>query len=136
MVQISFEAEFKSFRFSHESIIKGKEPTVNQSKIQVVHAIGNLDYLTLNETELKVKFHFWLEITPDLGEYIFDGECIMRSPQQVKILYLLNEHPGNLKRVVNKFLLKGCYYYAKKLAQSENLFFPPIQKVLESHGIK
>ena len=136
MVKTSFEAEFKNFRFSHESITGVKIPSENQRKIKVAHILGNFDYQTLNETEIRVKFRFTVTITPEVGEYKFDGECILESPEQKKIQYLLNNYPGDLKHAVNKFLLKECYYYAEKLANSENFYFPSTQKILLSHGIE
>ena len=135
MVQISFEAEFKNFRFFHESITGVKNPPRGQEKIQIAHFFDRFDYQTLNETEIRVKFRFRLVITPKVGESGFDGECIMESPEQKKIKHLLEDYPGDLKHAVNRFLLKECYLYTEKLANSENYFFPPVQKVLSSYGI-
>jgi len=59
----------------------------------------------------------------------------MESSVQEKILHLLAEYPGKLKEVVNKFMLKECYFYVEKLATSENLYFPPVQKILDAYGI-
>jgi len=56
----------------------------------------------------------------------------MESPEQETILLLLDKYPGKLKEVVNKFLLKDCYYYAEKLAKSENLYFPPVEDIFST----
>jgi hypothetical protein len=136
MVQISFEADFKNFRFSHESFKGAKSPPDNQGRLKISHIIDKLDYQILNKTETKINFHFGLVIAPDIGDYNFDGECILESPEQEKIRHLLQKSPANLKQALNRFLLKECYLYAEKLAQSEDLYFPPVQKVLNSYGIK
>lgn len=136
MVKISIEFDLRNYRFSHESVTGVKSPPNNHGKIQVAHFLDKFDYQILNITEIKVKFHFRLVIAPDVGEYSFDGECIMESPEQEKIRHLLDEYPGKLKEAVNKFLLKECYLYAEKLANSENLYFPPLQKILNTYGIK
>jgi hypothetical protein len=135
MVQISFEADFKNFRFSHESFTGVESPPDNQGRLKISHVIDKLEYQIITETEIKVKFHFGLIIAPEVGDYGFDGECILESPEQEKIRHLLQKSPANLKQALNKFLLKECYLYAEKLAHSEDLYFPPVRKILNSYRI-
>ncbi len=136
MIRFSIEFDLKNFRFSHELIIGVKSPSQNQDQIQVAHFLDKFDYQILNETEIKVKFSFRLVIAPKVGDYSFDGECILESPEQEKIRGLLKNYPGRLKHAVNRFLLKECYSHAEKLASSESFYFPPTQKILNSFGIE
>jgi len=134
MVRISFE--LKNYQFSYESLTGVKKPLKNQKQIQIAHFLDKFDYQILNDTEIKVKFHFRLVIAPKVGEYSFDGECIMESPEQEKIRHLLKNYRAKLKHAVNRFLLKECYFYAEKLALSENLYFPPVQEILDVYRIE
>jgi len=40
-----------------------------------------------------VKYHFRLIIAPGVGDYSFDEECIMASPEQEKVRHLLKNYP-------------------------------------------
>jgi hypothetical protein len=131
MTRFEIKFDLKKYRFSNELASGVKIPSKDQRKIKLLHLLGNFDYQILNETEIRVKFRFTLDIVPEVGDYRFDGECIMESPEQETIRHLLDEYPGKLKQAVNKFILKECYYYAEKLAHSENLFFPSVEKILE-----
>ena len=136
MVKISIKFELKNYRFSNEYIKGLEKPSNSQGKVQIAHFLDKVNFQILNETEIKIKFHFKVIIAPSVGEYNFNGECIMESPEQENIRHLLKNYPAKLKHSVNRFLLKTCYSYAEKLANSENLYFPPIQKILSSYGIK
>ncbi len=136
MVKISIKFELKNYRFSNESIKGLEKPLNSQGNIKIAHFLDKVDFQIFNETEILIKFCFKVTIDPSIGEFSFDGECIMESPEQENIRHLLKNYPAKLKHSVNRFLLKTCYSYAEKLANSENFYFPPIQKVLSSYGIK
>ena len=71
---------------------------------------------------------------PDLGEINFDGECILESPQQNKIHFLIDTKP--LRSFMDRFILKNSYYHAEKFAKQEDFSFPPAQEILRIIGIK
>ena len=136
MVKIEIEFDLKNYRFSNELITGVKKPPENQEKIKIAHFIYNWDFDILSETEIKVKFSFKLIITPDIGTYKFDGGCILESPSQERIRHLLEKYPAKLKQVIDKSLLKECYFYSEKLAQSEQYYFPNTQKILAVYRIE
>lgn len=131
MVKISIKFELKNYRFSNESIKGLEKPPNSLEKLQIAHFLDKIDFQILNETEIKIKFHFKLIISQSVGEYDFDSECIMESLEQEKIRNLLKNYPARLKHSVNRFLLKICYSYAEKLSTFENLYFPPHPKDLK-----
>lgn len=58
MVKIAFQFDLKNFRYSHEYLKGVANPLDEQGQIQIAHAISNINYQILNDTEIKVSFHF------------------------------------------------------------------------------
>jgi hypothetical protein len=72
---------------------------------------------------------------PDIGEINFDGECLLESPQQNKINFVIKTIPKPLRMFMDKFILKNSYYHAEKFARQEGFSFPPAQGILRGLGI-
>jgi len=72
---------------------------------------------------------------PDLGEMMFDGECILESPEQIKVSFIQQNAPHLLNNFVQKFLLKYSYINAEKFAKEQKIPFPPAKFILKKFGI-
>lgn len=90
-----------------------------------------LSYNLINTRERKIRFHFRLVMRPDIGEFNFDGECELESPQQNKINFVIKTIPKPLRIFIDNFILKYSYYHAEKFAKQENFPFPPAQELLK-----
>jgi len=137
---IDFDIRIKDFKFFEEILIKGKHNpsfTSNWQKINFDHNIKwDISKHLINIDERKIKFQFKLKIRPDLGEIMFKGECILESPEQEKISFILHNSPQLLNKFVSKFLLKYSYINAEKFAKEQKLLFPPIVLILKRFGIQ
>ena len=134
---IDFDVKFKDFKFYDEFLLRGTfKPTRNLTKLQFQHFIDILSYHLISPNERKIKFHFRLVMRPDIGEINFDGECILESPEQNKIEFLMQNAPQSVRKIVDNFLLKYSYYHAEKFAKQENFLFPPAKEILKRFGIK
>lgn len=133
---IEFDIKIKDFKFSDEVLLKGTfRPSSELLKFQFQHFIDILSYKLINARERKIKFHFRLVMRPDVGEFNFDGECVLESPQQNKINYAIKAIPKPLRIFIDNFILKYSYYHAETFAKQENFFFPPAQVLLRRFKI-
>lgn len=133
---IDFYCKFRDFRFFDEVLLRGTfKPTKNLTKVQFQHFIDILGYHLITPNERKVKFHFRLVMRPDIGEINFDGECILESPEQNKIEFLIHNAPQPLRKVVDAFILKNSYYHAEEFTKQENFTFPSAKEILKRFGI-
>ena len=133
---IEFDLKFKNFTFNDEVLMKGTfKPTSEPIKVQFQHYIDILSYKLINVRERKIRFHFRLIMRPDMGEINFDGECILESPQQNKINFVIKTIPKPLRTFMDTFILKNSYYHAEKFAKQENFPFPSAQGILRGLGI-
>ena len=134
---IDFHGKYKDFKFSDEVLMKGTfKPKSKLTKLEFQHNIEILSSDLINVRERKVRFHFRLVMRPDVGEMNFDGECILESPQQNKIHFVINSIPKGLLIFMEKIILKESYYHAEKFAKQENFQFPPVQLILKMNRIK
>ena len=135
-ISIDFDIRFKDFRFSDEVLMRGTfKPTPEFTKVQFQHYVDILSYDLINIRERKIKFHFRLIMRPDIGEINFDGECLLESPQQNKINFVIKTIPKSLRSFMDKFIVKNSYFHAEKFAQQEGFPFPPAQGILREYGI-
>ena len=133
---VDFDVKFKDFKFSDEFLLRGTfKTTLNWTKIQFQHFIDILGYHLISPNERKIKFHFRLVMRPDIGEINFDGECILESPEQNKIEFLIQNAPQPLRKIVDTFILKNSYYHAEKFAKQEKLQFPSAKEILKKFRI-
>ncbi|TET00484.1 MAG: hypothetical protein E3J90_03940 [Promethearchaeota archaeon] len=134
---IEFDIRFKNFTFDDEVLMKGTfKPTSGFTKVQFQHYIDILSYKLINIRERKVRFHFRLIMRPDIGEINFNGECILESPQQNKINFVIKTIPKPLRLFMDNFIVKYSYFHAEVFAKQENFPFPPAQGILRGLGIK
>jgi len=134
---IEFDIRIRDFRFYGDYFEKGTfRSTLVPAEIKFIHYIDILSFNLINKTERKIKFHFKLEINPDIGEINFDGECILESPQQDRINYVIKNIPKPLRQFIDNFILKNSYHYAEKIARAEHIPFPPAEFLLQNLGIK
>ena len=133
---VEFDIKFKNFIFDDEVLMKGTfKLTPAPIKVQFQHFIDIKSYNLLNTRERKIKFHFRLIMRPDMGEINFDGECILESPHQNKIEFVIKTIPKSLRSIIDNFILKYSYYHAEVFAQQQNFPFPPAQGLLRNFGI-
>ena len=118
---IVFNVNFKDFSFSDEVLLRGTfKPTQEFTKIQFEHFLDIKTYQLISLNERKIRFQFRLVMRPDIGEMNFDGECILESPDQNKIEFLMQNNPKPLRKIIDSFILKDSYYHAESFAKKEN----------------
>jgi len=133
---IEFDMRVKKFKFSDEVLLRGTfRPSPRFTKVQFQHFIDLLSYNLINIRERKIKFHFRLVMRPDIGEFNFDGEFVLESPQQDKLNFVINAIPKPLRKILDTFILKNSYYHAERFAKQENFPFPPVRDLLRQFGI-
>lgn len=133
---IEFDIKVRDFKFSDDFLLRGTfKPTPKWTKIQFQHFTNILGYNLISSNERKVKFQFRLVMRPDLGEINFEGECIIESPEQNKIGFLIQNASQPLIKFLEPFILKNCYYHAEKFAKQEKIHFPSAKEILKKIGI-
>jgi len=136
-IDINVNLTFKDFKFSDEVLLRGTfKPTKELTKIQYEHFLDILTYHLISINERKIRFQFRLVMRPDIGEINFDGECILESPEQNKIEFLMQNTPQPLRNIVDTYILKNSYYHAESFAKKENFPFLPVKELLIKFGIK
>ena len=129
---IEFDVKFKGFKFSDEFLLRGTfKSGLKWTKIKFHHSINIVYFHRINTSERKIKFHFKLVMRPDVGEMSFDGECLLVSPEQNKIEFIMKNAPRVLGRLVDMFILKNSYLHAEIFAKQENFLFPPAKELLK-----
>jgi hypothetical protein len=87
--------------------------------------------MLINERERKFECHFTLEMKPDIGEINFDVECILESPEQQKVEFVIYNAPKVISDFITPFILKNSYKEAEKIGKSEGISFPPVEQILK-----
>ncbi|MBA7524737.1 hypothetical protein ES705_16879 [subsurface metagenome] len=134
---IEFDIKVKDFKFSNENFFKGAniiKPNL-WKKVAFTHHIDNLKSKLISQRERVFEFHFILEMKPDLGEINFDGECVLESPEQNKVNFILQNSPDTIKNFIIPFILKYSYHNVEKIGKKEGLPFPPVNVILKQYGI-
>ncbi len=129
---IDLGIEINNFSFSNESVRRGKfiRPKNVPNKIRF-NSSFDTDILSSNIVEGDeriIEFHFKKVISPDYCVIEFDGECILTSPQQSSVGFLLSNEDlaVPLNKFIMKFILKYSCIHAEELAKDAGLkFFPP-----------
>lgn len=137
MPSIEFDMKIRDFKFYGDSFKRGFfKPTPIPTKIRFTHYIDILGINLISKTERKIKFNFRLEMNPDVGEINFEGECILESPQQHRIDFVIKRIPKPLRKFIDTFILKYSYHHAEEIAKLERIPFPPAEFLLQGLGIK
>ena len=125
---MEFDMQLKAFKFTKEFFFKGanKPTTSGLKKVRFTYYLDKKGHVLVNPSERKIDFHFTLEMHPDLGEINLDGECVLESPEQQKIQFCLINQVPPFMRFIDKIILKKCYENSKKIAEKNNINFPPV----------
>jgi len=131
---LGFKMNLKNFKFKKEFCFRGAVTLLNQwKKIQFKYYLNkNIHGSLLNNQERKIEFHFTLEIHPDFGEINFDGECILKSPEQQKIQFCFVNQITPFIQFVDRIILRKCIENSKKIAQQNKIPFPPTDALMMS----
>ena len=70
------------------------------------------------------------EILQDIIIINFDGECILESPEQNKIQFCLVNQVPPFMQFIDRIILKQCYENSKKIAEENNIPFPPVEVLM------
>ena len=133
---MEFDMMLTKFKFVNENCFRGAvKQTPDLKKVQFAYHIDrDVSQTLLNERERKIKFHFTLEMKPDLGEINFDGECILNSPEQNKVQFCLQNQFPPFLRFIDRIILKPCLENSEKIAKKNNIPFPPVDFFLRLSG--
>jgi hypothetical protein len=131
-MSMEFDARVKNFKFSNEHFLKGANisPPSRWKKIQLKHTLKKMGHILINQRERKIDFRFTLEMHPDLGEVNFDGECILESPEQHKISFILQKIPKAMDKFLDPIIIKNSYYNAEKIWKKHDIKLPSVDKIL------
>lgn len=130
---LEFDMQPKGFKFKKEFCLRGAVvlPTPLK-KVQFKYYLDkNTHSSLLNSQERKIDFHFTLQMFPDFGEINFDGECILESPEQNKIQFCLFNKIPPFIQFIDGIILKKCYENSKKIAEKNNIPFPPVNFLMK-----
>lgn len=129
---IEFDTRFKDFKFTKELFFKGaNKPTKSGwKKLRFTYHVNKKGYGLVSATEMKIDFHFILEMHPDLGEINFDGECILESSELQKVRFTIQNAPAFVKNFIDKMIIRTCYYNAEKIWKRNGLILPSVDIIL------
>lgn len=121
---IPWKARFKDFKFYNEKYFSGSiEPNPENLKdIQIILHIRKKELI--NKTDRLLLFTFIMKLLPNCGEFVYDGECIIESPDQNTIGLLLDAS-NSFRMRVEYNIYERAYPLAEKIAKEEGIFIPP-----------
>jgi hypothetical protein len=127
---IPWKARFKDFKFYNEKYFSGSiEPNPENLKdIQIKLHIRKKELI--NKTDRLLLFTFTMKLLPNCGEFAYDGECVIESPDQKTIGLLLDDSDSFRIRVEYK-IYERAYPLVEKIAKEEGIFIPPSDIVLK-----
>lgn len=129
-IPIHWKARIKDYKFYNEKYFSGSnEPNPKNFKdIQIKLHIRKKELI--NKTERLLFFTFTMEFLPNCGEFAFDGECVIESPDQNSIGFLLDGSKSFRMRVEYN-IYKRAYPLAEKIAKEEGILIPPSDIMLK-----
>ena len=129
-VPIHWKARIKDYKFYNEKYFSGsREPNPENFKdIQIKLHIREKELI--NKTERLLFFSFTMEFFPNCGEFAFDGECVIESPNQNSIGLLLDASKSFRMRVEYN-IYKRAYPLAEKIAKEEGILIPSSDLMLK-----
>ena len=132
-----FDMRIKDFKFFNEILIKGAHKiSKNWEKTRFDHqAKWNVSKSLISKDKRKINFQFKLKMQPDFGKIIFEGECMLESPEQAKVSFVMQNAPHVLDNFVKNFILKYSFLNAEKFAKEQKIPFPPTRFILRKLGI-
>jgi len=135
---IDLDIKINNFSFSSESVSKGKiiklKPGRNKIRFNSSFNTNILSSNIVEGNERIIEFHFKKVINPNYCIIEFDGECILTSPQQSAVNFLLSNEDlaVPLNKFIMRFILKYSCIHAEELARDAGLkFFPPSDAILK-----
>lgn len=129
-VPIKWKARTKDYKFFNIKISLGlKEPKLENIKDYDI-LLWIRSYNLINKTERLIDYIYTVKMLPDAGEIGFDGECILESPDQDTIEFLLKNSDTYRMRVEYN-IHKRAYPHAERIALEEGVAFLPSKLVLK-----
>ena len=125
--------KFKEFKFTKEFIFKGVNKITESGwkKVKLVYHLDKKGQKLINQHDRSFKFHFTLQLFPDIGEVNLDGECIVESPNQDKIEICMRENITPIIKFIDTNIIKNCIINSKKIFDKNKLPIPPVNIIFE-----
>lgn len=135
-MDISFR--FKEFKFIKESVFKGtnKIPKSGWKKVKLTYHLDEMGQKLINQHIRSFKFHFTLQLLPDIGEINFDGECIMESSNQDKVEIAIRNNITPILKFINICIIKNCIINSKNICDKNKLPLPPVNILFEKLNLR
>lgn len=113
---------FKEFIFYNEKVIPGNSSGKNiaNAKFEVNSKLYKPKILSKNS--LLIKYHFIMNISPDIGLIEFDGQFIMDSFKK-EMGSLIKYQQKKLKKVLQNIIAKAGIIHAEKIAKKYRIGF-------------
>lgn len=129
-VSVNWKARTKDYKFYNEKFIHGiAEPTLESfNRIDFKVEISKKDLVSKDER--LIFFTVRVKLLPACGEFAFDGEMIIESPDQ-KTIELLLDKSDSFKIRVEYNIIKRVYPLAEKIAKEQGLFLIPSDMLLK-----
>ncbi len=129
-IPIKWKARTIEYKFYNEKYFQGKlEPSsISIKDYDIKLKIRNYDLI--NKYERLINFSYFVKLLPNLGEIGFDGECILESPDQNTIEFLI-KNSDSFKMRIEYNIHKRAYSYAEKIAIEDRIMFLPSKIVLK-----
>lgn len=129
-VPIHWKAQIKDYKFYNEKYFSGsiESNPENLKDIQVKLHIRKKELF--NKTDRLLFYTFTMKFLPNCGEFAFDGECVIESPDQNTIGLLLDTS-NSFRMRVEYNIYKRAYLLAEKIAKEEEIFIPPSDIMLK-----
>lgn len=130
--------KFKEFKFTKEFIFKGANKTTESGwkKIKLTYHYDKKGQKLINQHTRLFKFHFTLQLFPDIAEINFDGECIVESPNQDKIETVIKNNITPVLKFIETHIVKNCIINSKKIFDKHKLPLPPVNLLFKMLNLR
>ena len=129
-VPIQWKARIKEYKFYNEKYFGGSEEPNPESLIEIKIKLDIRKKELINKTDRLLFYTFTMKFLPNYGEFAFDGECVVESPDQNTIGLLLDTS-NSFRMRVEYNIYKSAYPLAEKIAKEEGIFIPPSDIMLK-----
>ena len=117
------------FKFFKIYIFQGADKKIN-GFIKKVFVTPIIDITKYSDQE--IKFHFALQIKPDIGEIWFDGKCTIYSSDKERFSKLIKNNFDDIKQTIKRDILRESYPHSKRFAKTKGINLPPLDFIMKN----
>ena len=129
-VPVKWKVRMKDYKFYNEKYYQGLDQTSPNNTKFVDFKFQVSKKELISKCNRLLTFTITVNFMPNSSKFVFDGECVIESPDQ-NIIKLLIDNSDSFRMLIEYNIFKKVYPLVERMAKEERLLVPPSELVIK-----